>query len=47
MIIMSLKRKRSVFSIKDKQSIIIVGLGKGTNLLADYALSKQQIPDIR
>ena len=42
---MSLKRKRSIFSIKDKQSIIAL-LEKGekkTNL----SVSKQQISDIR
>ena len=48
-IIMSLKRKRSVLSIEDKQSIILrLEKGeKGTNLSAEYAVSKQQISDIR
>ena len=46
---MSLKRKRSVFSIKDKHSIIVrLEKGeKGTNLSAEYNVSKQQISDIR
>ena len=46
---MSLRRKRSIFSIKNKQSIIIVRLekgGKGTNLSAENGVSKQQISDI-
>ena len=46
MIIMSLKCKRPVFSIKDKQSIIVRFLEKGekgTNLSAEYGVSKQQI----
>ena len=38
--------KRSVLSIKDKQSIIL-RLEKGTNLSAEYGVSKQQISDIR
>ena len=44
-IIISLKRKRSVFSIKDNQSMIL-GLEKGekgTNLSAEYGVSTQQI----
>ena len=47
--IMSLKRKQSVLSIKDKQSIIL-RLAKGekvTNLSAEYGVSKQQISYIR
>ena len=49
MIITSLKCKRSVFSIKDNHSIIVrLEKGeKGTNLSAEYGVSKQQIPDIR
>ena len=46
---MSLKRKRPVLSIKDKQSIIVVRLEKGekgTNLSAEYGVGKQQISDI-
>ena len=48
-IIMSLKRKRTVLSIEDKQSIILrLEKGeKGTNLPAEYGISKQQISDIR
>ena len=46
---MSLKRKRFVFSMKDKQSIIgrLEKGEKGANLSAEYGVSKQQIPDIR
>ena len=47
-IIMSLKCKRSVISIKDKQAIIL-RLEKeeiGTNLSAEYDFSKRQISDI-
>ena len=46
---MSLTRKQSIFSIKDKQSIIVrLEKGeKGTNLSAEYGVSKQQISDIR
>ena len=46
---MSLKRKRSVLSIEDKQSIILrLEKGeKGTNLSAEYGVSKQQTSDIR
>ena len=46
---MSLKRKRSVLSIKDKQSVIVrLEKGdKGINLSAEYGVSKQQISDIR
>ena len=46
---MSLKRKRSVFSMKDKQSIIgrLEKGEKGANLSAEYGVSKQQISDIR
>ena len=45
---MSLKRKRSVLSIEDKQSIILrLEKGeKGTNMSAEYGVSKQQISDI-
>ena len=45
---MSLKRKRSVLSIKDEQSIIVrLERGeKGTNLSAEYGVSSQQISDI-
>ena len=48
-IIMSLKRKRSVLSIKDKQAIILrlEEEEKGTNLSAEYGVSKRQISDIR
>ena len=40
--------KQSAFSIKDKQSIIVrLEKGeKGTNLSAEYGISKQQISDI-
>ena len=46
---MSLKSKRSVFSMKDKESIIgqLEKGEKGTNLLAECGVSKQQISDIR
>ena len=46
---MSLKRKQSVFSMKDKESIIgqLEKGEKGTNLLAECGVSKQQIFDIR
>ena len=46
---MSVKCKRSVLSIKDKQSLIVrLEKGeKGTNLSAEYGVSKQQISDIR
>ena len=46
---MSMKRKRAVLSIKDKQ-IIISRLDKGekgTNLAQEFGISKQQISDIR
>ena len=48
-IIMSLRRKGFVLSIKDKQSISLrLEKGeKGTNLSAEYGVSKQQISDIR
>ena len=48
-IIMSLKRKRSVLSIKDKQAIILrlEKEEKGTSLSAEYGVSKWQISDIR
>ena len=44
-----LKHKGSVLSIKDKQSIVVpLEKGeKGTNLSAEYGVSKQQISDIR
>ena len=44
----SLKRKRSILLIKDKQSIIVrLEKGeKGTNLSAEYGVSEQQISDI-
>ena len=47
-IIMSFKRKRSVLSIKDEQSINLrLERGeKGTNLSAEYGVSSQQISDI-
>ena len=47
-IIMSLKRKRSVLSTKDKQAIILrlEKEEKGTNLSAEYGISKWQISDI-
>ena len=47
-IIMSLKRKRSVLLIKDKQAIILrlEKEGKGTNLSAEYGVSIRQISDI-
>ena len=47
--IMSLKRKRSVLSIKDKRAIILQleKEEKGTNLSAEYGVSKRQISDIR
>ena len=43
------KRKRLVVSIQDKQSIILpLEKGeKGTSLSSEYAVSKQQISDIR
>ena len=44
--IMSTKRKRLVLSIQDKQSIILP-LEKGTSFSSEYAVSKQQISDIR
>ena len=46
---MSLKRKRFVLSIKDKQAIILrlEKEEKGTNLSAEYGVSKRQISDIR
>ena len=46
---MSLKPKRSVLLIKDKQAIILrlEKEEKGTNLSAEYDVSKRQIPDIR
>ena len=46
---MSMKRKRAVLSIKDKQ-IIFSRLDKGekgTNLAQEFGISKQQIYDIR
>ena len=47
-IIMSLKRTRSVLSIKDKQAIILrLEKEKGTNLSAEYGVSKGQMSDIR
>ena len=47
-IIVSFKRKRSVLSIKDEQSINLrLERGeKGTNLSAEYGVSSQQISDI-
>ena len=46
---MSTKRKRSILSIQDKQSIILrLEKGeKGTSLSSEYGVSKQQILDIR
>ena len=46
---MSTKRKRSILSIQDKQSIILrLEKGeKGTSLSSEYGVSKQQISDIR
>ena len=43
-IIVSLKRKRFVLSIKDKQAIILrlEKKEKGTNLSAEYGISKRQ-----
>ena len=48
-IIMSLKHKRSVLSIKDEQSIIfsMSRRKEGNNLWAEYGASKQQISDNR
>ena len=48
-IIMSLKCKRSVFLMKDKQSVIgrLEKGEEGTNLSAEYGVSKRQISDIR
>ena len=48
-IIMSLQHKRSVLSIKDKRAIILrlEKEEKGTNLSAEYGVSKRQISDIR
>ena len=48
MLVMSLKCKRSVYLIKDVQSIIVqLEKGeKGTNLSAEYGVSKQQISRI-
>ena len=47
-IIMSLKHKRSVLSIKDKQAVILRldKEEKETNLSTEYGVSKQQISDI-
>ena len=46
---MSMKRKRAVLSIKDKQIIIsCLDKGeKGTNSAQEFGISKQQISDIR
>ena len=46
---MSLKRRRSVLSIKDKQAIILrlEKEEKETNLSTEYGVSKRQISDIR
>jgi len=46
---MSSKRKRAVLSITDKQIIISrLDTGeKGTNLVQEFGISKQQISDIR
>ena len=46
---MSTKRKCSILSIQDKQSIILrLEKGeKGTNLSSEYGVTKQQISDIR
>ena len=46
---MSLKRKLSIFSMKDKQSIIgrLEKGEEGTNLSAEYGVSKEQISVIR
>ena len=46
-IIMSLKRKRSVLSIKDSQCIILrlEKREEGTNLFAEYGVSMPQISD--
>ena len=46
---MSTKRKRSILSIQDKQSIILrLEKGEiGTSLSSEYGVSKQQILDIR
>ena len=46
---MSLKRKQSILSIKDKQSLILrLEKGeKGTNFSAEYGVSKQQISGMR
>ena len=48
-IVMSVRCKRSVLSMKDKQSFIVrLEKGeKGTTLSAEYGVSKQQIFDIR
>ena len=48
-IIMSLKRKRSVLSIKDSQCIILrlKKREEGTNLFAEYGVRTPQISDIR
>ena len=48
-IIMSMKRKRSVLSIKDKQAIILrlEKEEKETNSSTEYGVSKWQISDIR
>ena len=48
-IAMSVKRKQSVLSIKDKQSTLVrLERGeKGTNLSAEYGVSMQRISDIR
>ena len=47
-IIMSLKHKRSVLSIKDKQAVILRldKEEKETNLSTEYGVSKRQISDI-
>ena len=48
-IVMYVNCKRCVLSIKDKQSLIVrlEKREKGTNLSAEYGVSKQQISDIR
>ena len=48
-IIMSLKRKQSILSIKDKQAIILrlEKQEKETNLSTEYGVSKWQKSDIR
>ena len=46
---MSMKRKRSILSVKDKQTILsrLDKGDKGTALALEFGISKQQVSDIR